>query len=131
MRNCTEMHRIPTSILHVLTSGGGRPPRSSSRPCWLHLPSDLTNLLRSYTLKLSTTRQRVHILVKMLRGLHAPPHFARFLEPRLQSNYVGWKKEQATVNKRREGGSVAEKEDFCQGFTALQLKNQSSDRHEI
>ena len=116
MRNCTEMHRIPTSVIHVLTSGGGW---SSSRPCCLHLPSDMTNLLRSYTLKLSTTRQCVHILVKMLRGLHAPHHFARFLEPRLQSNYVGWKKEQATVNKMREGGSVAKKEDFCQGFTLL------------
>ena len=82
MRNCTEMHRIPTSILHVLTSGGGRPPRSSARPCWLHLLSDLTNLLRSYTLKLSTIRQCVDILVKMLGGLHAlPPLRAIFGAP--------------------------------------------------
>ena len=64
---------FPRASYTCPTSGGGRPPRSSSRPCWLHLPSDLTNLLRSYTLKLSITRQRVHILVKMLGGLHAPP----------------------------------------------------------
>ena len=54
-----------------------------------------------------------------------------YLEPRLQFNYVGRKKEQATVNKMREGGRVGEREDFCQGLASLQLKNQSSDRHEI